>query len=158
MKSISPVKTKLYTKYISLSIFLLFSVSCASSAVQKEPSNSITVRKLAIGITTEDLHYQNLALSNAINVANAKPGEVQIEIVVWGPALPMLLSDSKLKERIENLLLLGEIKFTACGNTMDTLARKTGKMPVLLEGVEVHQIGVLRVMELQEKGYSFLHY
>ena len=55
-------------------------------------------------------------------------------------------------------MLLGEIKFTACGNTMDTLKRKTGKDPVLLDGVKVHQVGVERIMYLQEKGYSLLLY
>lgn len=146
-------------------IFITFILSvsftaaaCAAPATKQSSSETDGIQKLVIGISTTDPHYQNLALTNAINVIEAVPGQVQIEIVVWGPAIPMVLEDSKLKERIQNFLLMGEIKFTACGNTLDTLERNTGKTPILIEGVNVYKVGVLRVMQLQNKGYAFLHY
>jgi intracellular sulfur oxidation DsrE/DsrF family protein len=51
---------------------------------------------------------------------------------------------------------MNDVVFSACGNTMAAIERKTGKMPVLLEGVQQVDAGVIRVMELQEQGYSYV--
>ena len=72
----------------TLILSMILAGACASAPKQEQ---GIGIRKLAIGITTKDPYYQNLALSNMTNVANHLPGTVQIEIVVWGPALPMLM-------------------------------------------------------------------
>jgi intracellular sulfur oxidation DsrE/DsrF family protein len=49
-----------------------------------------------------------------------------------------------------------EITFSACGNTMKKVAKKSGNMPVLLEGVTEVPAGVARIMELQEQGYAYV--
>ena len=47
-----------------------------------------------------------------------------------------------------------DISFSACGNTMKGVAKKTGKEPVLSEGVKVVPAGVARIMELEEQGWT----
>jgi intracellular sulfur oxidation DsrE/DsrF family protein len=39
---------------------------------------------------------------------------------------------------------------------MAKMEKKSGKKPVLLEGVEVVPAGVLRIMELQQQGYAYI--
>jgi intracellular sulfur oxidation DsrE/DsrF family protein len=49
-----------------------------------------------------------------------------------------------------------EITFSACNNTMKKIAKKTGKKPHLTKGVKIVPAGVIRIMELQEQGYSYV--
>jgi hypothetical protein len=67
----------------------------------------------------------------------------------------MLTMASKQKDRISSLAMQ-DITFSACGNTMQKVEQKTGKKPVLVEGVKVVPAGVLRIMELQEQGYAYV--
>ena len=67
----------------------------------------------------------------------------------------MLTSKSKSADRVESLAM-SDITFSACGNTMAKVAKKSGQMPVLLEGVQQVQAGVARIMELQEQGYAYV--
>jgi len=39
---------------------------------------------------------------------------------------------------------------------MNKVAKTSGSMPVLVEGVKVVPAGVLRIMELQEQGYAYV--
>lgn len=67
----------------------------------------------------------------------------------------MLTSTSKQGQRISSLAMQ-DIQFSACGNTMKGIGKKTGKLPELLDGVNVVNAGVLRIMELQEQGYAYV--
>jgi len=112
--------------------------------------------KVVIQVSTDDPRTQTIALNNAVNLQKALGQDnVQIEIVAYGPGLGMLTNDSKMAERITSLAMQ-DIQFSACGNTMKGVAKKTGKMPVPLEGVTVVEAGVLRLMELQEQGYAYI--
>ena len=80
---------------------------------------------------------------------------VVIEIVAYGPGLGLMTSNSKQASRVESLAMQ-DITFSACQNTMNKMAKKTGKKPVLLEGVRVVPAGVARLMEAQEQGYAYI--
>lgn len=80
---------------------------------------------------------------------------VRVEVVAQGPGLRLLTTESPHSERVQSLAMQ-DVTFSACGNTMAGIARKTGKEPELLEGVGKVKAGVLRVMELQEQGYSYV--
>lgn len=62
--------------------------------------------------------------------------------------------ESPYAERVKSLAMYGAT-FSACENTMKGIAKKTGKEPVLLEGVKRVPAGIVRVMELQEQGCSY---
>jgi len=110
---------------------------------------------LVIQVSSADPLIQKIALNNAVNVQKAIPGAV-VEIVAYGPGLGLLTMKSKQKDRVASLALNEGLTFSACGNTMKKAAKKSGKMPVLINGVKVVQAGVLRIMELQAQGYTYI--
>lgn len=112
--------------------------------------------KLVIQVSTDDERTQQLAMNNAINVQKELGFDnVIIEIVAYGPGLSMLSANNPASKRVPNLALQN-IEFTACGNTMDTIERKSGEPVVLVEGVKIVKAGVVRIMELQEQGYAYV--
>ena len=112
--------------------------------------------KVVIQISSDDNRSQTIALNNAVNLQKHYGiDNVAIEIVAYGPGLPMLTAESPLKERIESLAQQS-ITFSACGNTMAKIESKTGHKPVLLTGVGVVPAGVVRIIELQEQHYSYI--
>ncbi len=112
--------------------------------------------KLVIQVSTADPAVQSLALNNAVNVQKELGMDnVVIEVVAFGPGLSLLTKASTEATRVKSLAMQ-DITFSACHNTMKAIARKTGKEPVLLDGVRVVPAGVIRIMELQEQGYAYL--
>ncbi|MBD3609187.1 MAG: DsrE family protein [Gammaproteobacteria bacterium] len=113
-------------------------------------------QKVVIQVSTDDLRTQKIALNNAVNVQKALGiDNVDVEIVAYGPGLSMLTKKSKQGKRVESLAIQG-ITFSACGNTMKKVEKKKGKKPVLLSGVKVVPAGVIRIMQLQNEGYTYI--
>jgi len=114
------------------------------------------IHKLVIQVSTDDESTQQMAMSNAINVQKELGQDnVIIEIVAYGPGLSMLTAGSPASIRVPNLAMQ-DIIFSACGNAMDSIEKKSGKKVQLVEGVSVVQAGVVRIMQLQEQGYAYL--
>lgn len=145
-------------KQISAAIFaltLVFVVNTISVADSHEKAEPVAHR-LVIQVSTDDPRTQTIALNNAVNLQkHYGVDNIDIEIVAYGPGLGMLTTKSKSLERITSLAQQ-EISFSACGNTMATIERKTGTVPKLIKGVEKVPAGVARIMELQEQGYSYI--
>jgi intracellular sulfur oxidation DsrE/DsrF family protein len=103
----------------------------------------------------------NLALNNATNVAQYYKdlGEkVEIEVVTFGPGLHMLRDDtSPVKARIKAITTsTPTISFKACGNTQENMRKAEGKDIPIIPQAQIVPSGVVRVMELQEKGWSYV--
>jgi uncharacterized protein len=128
--------------------FMTATVNSAATASDKRTH-------LVIQVSTDDPRTQMIALNNAVNVQKAIPGAV-VEIVAYGPGLGLLTAKSKQKDRIMSMALNEDITFSACGNTMKKVAKKSGNMPALIDGVKVVPAGVTRIMELQADGYSYV--
>ena len=112
--------------------------------------------KVVIQVSTDDKRTQTIALNNAVNIQKSLGQDnVDVEIVAYGPGLGMLAQGSSQAKRIPSLAMQ-DITFSACGNTMKKIKKKSGKMPVLLEGVSVVPGGVIRIMELQGQGYAYV--
>lgn len=127
---------------------ILFSIASASHAA--------TVHKVVIQVSSADALIQKIALNNAVNLQkHYGVDNVKIEIVAYGPGLSLLTKKNKNSKRVESLAVQ-EITFSACGNTIKKVTKKKGKKPVLTEGVKVVAAGVARIIELQEKGYSYI--
>jgi len=120
-----------------------------------------TPNKVAIHVDEESIQTMNMALNNAQNIAahyEAQGEEVIIEIVTYGPGLHMLRSDtSPVAQRISVMALeMDNISFSACLNTVEAMKQKSQKdVPLLSEAVVVPS-GAVRLMELQQQGYSYL--
>ncbi|MDH3452380.1 MAG: DsrE family protein [Gammaproteobacteria bacterium] len=112
--------------------------------------------KIVIQVSTDDVRTQNIAMNNAVNLQKALGQDnVAIEIVAYGPGLVMLTPKSPASKRVPSLAMQ-DITFSACGNTKAKMEEKSGKMVTLVDGVQIVQAGVLRIMELQEQGYAYV--
>jgi intracellular sulfur oxidation DsrE/DsrF family protein len=70
----------------------------------------------------------------------------------------MLREDtSPVKARVKSIgESMPNVAFTACGNTSDAMKKAEGKEILLVAKTKVVPAGVVRLMELQEKGWSYL--
>lgn len=118
------------------------------------------VHRLAIHVDQNDPAVMNLVLNNAKNVQSyyaAKGETVAIEIVAYGPGLKMYTADSPVKDRISSMSLEHEnLTFAACGNTLAAMEKKAGTKIELVSEATMVPSGVVRLMELQEQGYSYI--
>ena len=119
--------------------------------------------RVAIQVNQDDPALMNLALNNATNVMEfykAKNEDVQIEIVTYGPGLHMLRDDtSPVKDRIKQIVdasFPSSVKFIACGNTKEGMEKREGKAISVVSEATVVPSGAVRLIELQEAGWSYL--
>jgi len=116
---------------------------------------------LILQVNSNEPAMMNLALNNATNVEQyyKNLGEkVEIEVVTFGPGLHMLRDDtSPVKDRIKAIADKSRsISFKACGNTQDNMHKAEHKdIPLVAEATLVKS-GVVRVMELQEQGWTYV--
>jgi uncharacterized protein len=84
--------------------------------------------------------------------------KVEIEIVTFGPGLHMLRDDtSPVKDRIKAITeKTPSISFKACGNTQDNMHKAEHKEIPLISQATLVKSGVVRVMELQEEGWTYV--
>jgi uncharacterized protein len=116
---------------------------------------------LILQVNTNDPSAMNLALNNAMNVTQFYKGagdKVKVEVIAFGPGLHMLREDtSPVKARIETMALSApEVSFKACGNTQENMHKAENKDIPIIPQAEVVKSGVVRVMELQEEGWSYV--
>ena len=117
--------------------------------------------RLILQVNTNDPAAMNLTLNNATNVTQhyKELGEkVKIEVVTFGPGLHMLRDDtSPVKARIEQMALsTPEVSFKACGNTQEKMHQAEHKDIPIVSQAQVVTSGVVRVMQLQETGWSYV--
>jgi intracellular sulfur oxidation DsrE/DsrF family protein len=132
-----------------------------TAATKTNPQVTEKPHRLILQVNSKEPEMMNLALNNASNVVQYYKdlGEkVSIEVVTFGPGLHMLRDDtSPVKARIEVLALFSpEISFKACGNTRENMSKVEGKEIPLISEAKVVKSGVVRVMELQEQGWTYV--
>ena len=150
-------------------IVALLMVAPSQALEKKQLSAQISKRNVAdkkghrliLQVNTNDPAMMNLALNNATNVAqyyNDLFEKVTIEIVTFGPGLHMLRDDtSPVKERIKAIKQSRpEISFKACGNTQENMSKVENKEIPIIPEATVVKSGVVRVMELQEQGWTYV--
>jgi intracellular sulfur oxidation DsrE/DsrF family protein len=119
--------------------------------------------RVAIQVDQNDPQVMNLALNNATNVIEyyrAKNEDVDVDIVTYGPGLHMLRADtSPVQDRIKRLKELafpGKIQFSACNKTKQGMEKAEGHAISILSDATIVPSGVVRLMELQEQGWSYV--
>ncbi len=105
----------------------------------------------------------NLALNNAKNVIEfyrSKNQDADVEVVAYGPGLHMLRDDtSPVKDRIKELAEVSfpsNITFSACNNTKQGMEKREGHAITIIPQAHLVPAGVVRIMELEEQGYSYV--
>ena len=132
----------------------------AASGTQAEAGSP---HRLVIQVDQNDAEVMNLALNNAKNVLEmyrAKNEDAVVEIVAYGPGLHMLRDDtSPVKDRIKQLAELSfpsTLTFSACNNTKQGMEKREGHPITIIPQATIVPAGVVRIMELEEQGYSYV--
>lgn len=143
-----------------LAAIVLLSIALVSSgfaADEKKP------HRVAIQVDQNDPQVMNLALNNATNVIEyyrSKNEDVDVDIVTYGPGLHMLRADtSPVQDRLKRLKELAfpsKIQFSACNNTKQGMEKAEGKAVSIISEATIVPSGVVRLMELQEQGWSYI--
>jgi len=119
--------------------------------------------RVVLQVDQNDAAVMNLALNNARNLLDYyrdKHEDVAIEIVAYGPGLHMLREDtSPVKDRIKELSDVSfpsKVVFSACNNTKQSMEAHEGHPITIVPQAGIVPAGVVRIMELQEQGYSYV--
>jgi len=130
-------------------------------AARPPAAASKTAHRLVLQVNSNEPATMTLALNNATNVDQyyKERGEkIEIEIVTFGPGLHMLRDDtSPVKDRIKAIAEKNPaISFKACGNTQENMGKAENKAIPLVAQATVVKSGVVRLMELQEQGWTYV--
>jgi intracellular sulfur oxidation DsrE/DsrF family protein len=118
--------------------------------------------RVVIQVDQNDPQVMNMALNNATNVIEyyrGKSEDVDVEIVAYGPGMHMLRADtSPVQDRIKHLkeLVSGKIQFSACNNSKQGMEKTEGHAISIVPEATIVPSGVVRLMELQEQGWSYV--
>jgi hypothetical protein len=142
---------------------LLVAAALALGAVSADAAETAPKHRIVIQVSQNDPERMNLALGNTANVIkyfSGKGESVAVEIVAYGPGLNMLRADtSPVKDRIASLKassLGGEVRFSACHNTQQAMAKREGHPIEIIPEATVVPSGVVRLMQLEEQGWSYV--
>ena len=125
-----------------------YAQSAAKPAMQKSERY-----KVVLQVSDSDPAKWNLALNNARNIQeDLGKANVDIEIVAYGPGLPMLKGDSKVAARLAQALD-DNIGLMACENTLRNT--KVGKDD-LYGGISSVDAGVVHIMKRQREGWAYV--
>lgn len=142
--------------FVMLSSLVAINAIADQGKAKAKADSGDKVHKVVIQVSTDDPRTQKIALNNAVNLQKLYGiDNVKIEIVAYGPGLGLMTKKNKQSARVKSLAMQ-DITFSACGNTMKKVEKKTGKKVVLTEGVGRVTAGVARIMELQEQGYAYI--
>jgi intracellular sulfur oxidation DsrE/DsrF family protein len=146
-------------------IVAVASISIVSAALAEDAKRhgSTEHHRLLIQVDQNDPALMNLALNNATNVIEyyrAKGEDVSVDVVTYGPGLNMLRADtSPVQDRIKSFkdfAFPSKIQFSACNNTKEGMEKKEGHPIAMVSDAVIVPSGVVRLMELQEQGWSYV--
>jgi uncharacterized protein len=147
----------------SLIASAILAVSSLALIVTGSAAESRKAHRVAIQVDQNSPAVMNLALNNAKNVVQYYGGrgeDVEVVIVAYGPGLHMLRADtSPVKDRIKRMAegsFPAKITFDACNNTRKGMEKREGHAIPILPQATIVPSGVVRLMELQEQGWSYV--
>lgn len=135
---------------IALIAAFLFAGS-TGAALAADPAASR--QKVVFQVSDADPGKWNLALNNAKNVQqDLGAGNVDVEIVAYGPGIGMIKLESPVGNRIREAMTSG-VKVVACENTMTNMKLTKSDM---LPSLGYVPAGVVELMKRQREGYAYI--
>ncbi len=119
------------------------------------------IHRIVFQVNANDPIPMKHAVSNSINLVThyrQLNEAVTVEIVAYGPGIAMFRADtSPVRDILEYMRTdFPEIAFTVCGNTKTIIESREGRPMPLIEGTRVVPFGIVRLVELQEAGWSYV--
>ena len=138
-------------------LFALLIIFPAAADAEEEDG----IHRLVLQVSDNDPQKMTSALNIAANVSrhySALGEEVEIKILAFNAGINMLIADtSPIKKRMSSFQpSMPNVTFLACGNTINSLGRKHGTKPTLLDHVEIVPAGVVTLMELDKAGWTIV--
>ena len=138
------------TALFCLTILLL----CVPPQAWAEPPDTPTIPRVALQISDHDPIRQTMVLSVANNLVNHYGiGEIDVEIVAFGPGLTLLRRPSQFADRITALAEEKGVRFTYCQITVDSTEQREGQRISLVPEASSVASGAVRIIDLVGKGY-----
>ena len=143
-------------KKILSTLLLLIAVSASYQVQAAENDKPFAEERIVLQISDPNPFKQTLVLNVASNLVKAYgQDKVDVEIVAFGPGLRLLFKDNANGGRIKGLTSSG-VKFSACKNTIAGMAKKLGHKPELHSSAVPVSAGVVRIIDLQNKGFKLI--
>lgn len=133
-------------------VILMFAAFLHADTVFAEPEPSITEpRQIIFSIKSNRDEDINHVLSSANNVLKFYgPEKVNMRIIAYYNGIEAVLKKNKdISIRVKALMLL-DVEFYACGNTMRT---KNIKEEELIEDTEIVTAGIVEIVERVKEGW-----
>jgi intracellular sulfur oxidation DsrE/DsrF family protein len=129
-------------------------VALALPQASAEPPDVSGIPRVALQISDHDPIRQTMVLSVANNLVNHYGiGEVEVEIVAFGPGLTLLRRPSAFGERITELAAEKGVRFTYCQITVDSTEQREGQRMFLVPEATSTASGAVRIIDLVSEGY-----
>lgn len=140
-----------------LSMLLLLIAASASYQVQAAEDNKpFAEERIVLQISDPNPFKQTLVLNVASNLIKYYgQDKVDVEIVAFGPGLRLMFKDNVNTGRIKGLSSSG-VTFSACENTIAGMTKKLGHAPELNSNAVPVSAGVVRIIDLQNKGFKLI--
>lgn len=114
---------------------------------------SLADTKVVLQISDPNPFKQTQVLNVASNlIKHYGQDSVDVEIVAFGPGLRLLFAENANKGRIASLASAG-VTFSACANTTRKMTKVLGHAPELNPKAVTVGAGVVRLVDLVNKGY-----
>lgn len=138
-------------KALLFAVFMLQAFLPAHAGGSPEKLSKAPAHKLIFLVTDDDPQKWYLTLSNAKNVQQALGKEnVQIEVLVYGPGLNMVVLETEMANEIDEAVGRG-VKIIACENTM--IGRHLTRAD-MYPSISYVKTGVLHLMKRQRQGWA----
>ncbi len=120
------------------------------------PDKPFAEHFIALQLSDADAKKERLVLSVASNVLKAYGADkVAVEVVTFGPGIDLLRDTNEHRALVDSLVSQG-VRFTVCGNTLDTIERETGRRPTMNPHAHEVQVGVGHMLDLAERGFTIV--
>jgi len=148
------IKRRLVVSALAVAALLMLPLGSPLLAAETPTKDKVKVLYHVDGKDLEVAKYA-MALINKHIDAEGGPDKIDVELVVHGPGLRPFIArtiDPDVKGKVETLLTGG----MAMGACQITMKRQSIKPEELIDGLVPIPSGVVRVMELEEKGYAYI--
>lgn len=148
-------------KKTALKLMWLFAGITISMSAFSAPKDSplpetFAENKIVLQLSDYNPAKQTLVLNVAGNLLRFYAGqEVDMEIVMFGPGVRLMMKGNVNDERIQTLMDAG-VRFAVCGNTVTNMGKKLGHLPEIREGAMHVKAGAARILQLQKAGWQVL--
>ena len=136
----------------------LFAISRVEASHTDTHWDDETAHNIVYQCNKADEEYLGAIMFSVGEMVRKYEDDIRVVVTAFGPGVNLLLKEPKrpipelLQQRVTSLQQYG-VEFHACGNTLEALKVTEEN---LIEGVIAVPVGVDDLMQLQEKGYSYV--